>query len=94
MKFLQQFESNKLYVCAKFRGNESRDFGFKTRKPPQKFGVKNGFIEKRLECSKKYFAELLYVLRYPSIRTNPLLATMSFFFFFLFLLYKSCALFS
>ena len=30
MKFGQQFEINELYVCTKFRGNRSRDFGFRT----------------------------------------------------------------
>ena len=47
MKFEQQFEINKLYVCTKFRGNRSRDFGFRTRKPPRKFGVKSGLSQKR-----------------------------------------------
>ena len=84
MKFLQQFEIDKLYVCAKYCGNESRDFGFRTRKPRQKFGIKGGLVEKRLKYGKKYFTRLLYVLRYPFIPTNPLLATMSFFFFFFF----------
>ena len=46
MKFGQQFEINKLYVCTKFRGNESCGFGLRTRKPPQKFGVKSGLIRK------------------------------------------------
>ena len=50
-------------MFAKFRGNEARDFGFRTRKPPQKFGVKSGFIEKWLDYGKKYFTELLHVLR-------------------------------
>ena len=48
MKFWQQFESNKLYVCTQFRGNTSRDFGFRTWKPPRKFGVKSGLSQKRL----------------------------------------------
>ena len=47
MKFWQQFEINKLRVCTKFRGNWSRDFGLRTRKPPRKFGVKSGLIQKR-----------------------------------------------
>ena len=33
MEFWMQFEINELYVCAKFRANNSRDFGFRTRKP-------------------------------------------------------------
>ena len=84
MKFGQQFEINELYVCTKFRGNRSRDFGFRTRKPPRKFGVKSGFSQKRLKYGKKYFI-WLYVSRYPFISTNPLLAAMRFIsFFFLF----------
>ena len=49
MKFGQQFEINQLYVCTKLRGNRSRDFGFRTRKPPRKFGVKSGLSQKRLK---------------------------------------------
>ena len=52
MKFLQQFEIIELYVCTKFRGNRSRDFGFRTRKPPRKFGVKRGLSQKRLKYGK------------------------------------------
>ena len=70
-KFGQQFEINELYVCTKFRGNRSRDFGFRTRKPPRKFGVKSGLSQKRHKCGKKYFIGL-YVSRYPFIPTNPL----------------------
>ena len=81
MKFGQQFEINELYVCTKFRGNRSRDFGFKTRKPPRKFGVKSGLSQKRLKYGKKYFI-WLYVSRYPFIPTNPLLAAMRFISFF------------
>ena len=64
MKFGQQFEINEFYVCTKFRGNRSRDFGFMTRKPPRKFGVKSGLSQKRLKYGKKYFS-WLYVLKYP-----------------------------
>ena len=100
MKFGQQFEINELYVCTQFRGNRSRDFGFRTRKPPRKIGVKSGLSQKRLKYGKKYFIEL-YVSRYPFIPTNPLLATMriiSFFFpcfsfFFPFFLPNFCTLF-
>ena len=70
--------------CAKFRGSELRDLGFRTQKPRQRFGVKSDLIQKRLKYSKKYFTGLLYVLRYPFLPTNPLLAMMSFFFFALF----------
>ena len=52
MKFGQLFEINELYVCTKFRGNRSRDFGFRTRKPPRKFGVKSGLSQKRLSTAK------------------------------------------
>ena len=98
MKFGQQFEINELYVCTQFRGNRSRDFGFRTRKPPRKFGVKSGFSQKRLQYGKKYFIEL-YVSRYPFIPTNPVLAAMrfisfffpffSFFFFLIFVRFSS-----
>ena len=77
MKFGQEFEINELHVCTKFRGNRSRDFGFRIRKPPRKFGVKSGLSQKRLKYDKKYFI-WLYVLRYSFIPTNPLLATMRF----------------
>ena len=87
MKFWQQFEINKLYVCTKFEGNRWRDFGFRTRKPPRKFGVKSGLIQKRLTYDKKYFTGL-YILRFPFIPTSPLLATINFFFpFFFFLIF-------
>ena len=81
MKFWQQFEINELYVCTQFRGNRSRDFGFRTRKLPRKFGVKSGFSQIRMKYGKKYFT-WLYVLRYPFIPTNPLLAAMRFISFF------------
>ena len=48
MKFWQQFEIHKLHVSAKFQGNESRDFNFRTQKPLQKFSVESGLIQKRL----------------------------------------------
>ena len=81
MKFGQQFEINELYVCTKFRGNKSRDFGFRTRKPPHKFGIKSDLSQKRLRYGKKYFI-WLYVSRHPFIPTNPLLAAMRFISFF------------
>ena len=90
-KFGQQFEINELYVCTKFRGNRSRDFGFRTGKPPRKFGIKSDLSQKRPKYGKKYFL-WLYVLSYPFIPTNPLLAAMKFFFF-LFFLPKFCMLF-
>ena len=97
MKLGQQFEINELYVCTKFRGNRSRDFGFTTRKSPRKFGVKSGLSPKRLKYGKKYFI-WWYVSRHPFIPNNPLLAAMrfiSFFFPFLFpfFLPKFCTLF-
>ena len=81
MKCGQQFEINELYVCTQFRANRSRDFGFRTRKLPRKFGVKSGFSQKRLKYGKKCFIGL-YVSRYPFIPTNPLLAAMRFISFF------------
>ena len=81
MKFGQQLEINELYVCTKFRGNRPCDFGFRTRKPPRKFGVKSGLSQKRLKYGKKYFI-WLYVTRYPFIPTNPLLPAMRFISFF------------
>ena len=81
MKFWQQLEINELHVCTQFRGNRSRDFGFRTRKPPRKFGVKSRLGQKRLKYGKKYFM-WWYVLRYPFISTNPLLAAMRFISFF------------
>ena len=86
MKFWQQFEINELEVCTEFRGNRLRDFGFRTRKPPTKFGLKSGLSQKRLKYSKKYFT-WLYVLRYPFIPTNPFSAAMRFFFLFFFLMF-------
>ena len=52
MKFWQQFEINELYVCTKFRGNRSRDFGFRTRKPSRKFGVKSRLSQNGLSTAK------------------------------------------
>ena len=72
IKFSQQFEINELYVCTKFRGNKLRNFGFTTRKPPQRCGVKSGPIQKQLKYGKKYFT-WQYVLRYPFILTYLLL---------------------
>ena len=93
MKFGQEFEINELYVCTKFWGNRSRDFGFRTRKRPRKFGVKSDLSQKRLKYGKKYVIEL-YVSKYPFIPTNPLLAAMRFIsFFFLFFLPNFCMLF-
>ena len=52
MKFWQQFEINELFVCSQFRGNRSRDFGFRIWKPPRKFGIKSGLSQKRLKYGK------------------------------------------
>ena len=96
MKFGQYFEINELYVCIKFGANRSRDFGFRTQKPPRKFGVKSGLSQKPLKYGKKYF-RWLYVLRYPFIPTNPFLAAMRFIYlffpFFPFFLRNFCTLF-
>ena len=91
MKFWQQFEIHKLFVGAKFQGNESRNFRFWTRKLLQKFGVKRGLIQKPLKYGKKYFT-WLYVIRYSFISTDTF-CHIEFFFFFHFLHSKFCALF-
>ena len=93
MKFWQQLEINELYVCTKFRDNRSRDFGFRTRKPPRKFGVTSGLSQKRLKYGKKYFIGL-YISRYPFIPTNPLLAAMRFVSFFSFFSFSFFSFFS
>ena len=64
-----------MFVCTKFRAIRSRDFGFRTRKPPRKFGVKSGLNQKRLKYGKKYL-KWLYVLIYPFIPTNPRFAAL------------------
>ena len=87
MKFGQQFEIIDLHLCNKFRGNKSRDLGFRTRKPPRKFCVKSSLIQNLLKYGKKYFT-WLYVLKYPFIPTNPRVAAMRLFSFF-FLLFPS-----
>ena len=52
MKFRQQFEINELYVCTKFRGNTSRDFGFRTRKPPASLAYKVVSVKNGLSTAK------------------------------------------
>ena len=47
LNYLNPKESK--YICTKFRGNRSRDFGFGTQKPPRKFGVKSGLSQKWLK---------------------------------------------
>ena len=86
MKFWQQFEIYNLYVCAKFQGNESRDFGFSARKPPQKFGVESSLIQKRLKYGKKFFTSMVICrkIRYPFIPTYTLDFGPRWVFFFLF----------
>ena len=81
MKFWQQFEISKLYACAKFRGNRSRDFSFKTRKSSPKFDLKSGLIQKQLKYGKKIF-HVVISLTYPFIATNRPLAALRFVFFF------------
>ena len=90
MKFWQQFETIDLHVRIKFWGNWLRGFGFRTQKPPSKFGVKSGLIQKRLKFDIKYFT-WLYVLSFLFIPTNSLLAAMKFFSFlsFVFLFFSS-----
>ena len=73
MKFSEQFEINELYVCNKFRGNRSRDFGFRTRKPPRKVGVKSSFSQKRLKYGKKYFIWLYFYSNQPALDRDEFL---------------------
>ena len=80
MKFWQQLEINELHVRTKFGGNMSSDLSFRTRKPPRKFGVKSCLCQKQLKYGKKYFI-WWYVLNYPFLPPNPLLAAMRFIFF-------------
>ena len=85
MKFWQQFESNKLYVCTKFRGNRSRDFNLRTRKPPRKFGVKNGLNQKRIKYGKKYFIWLHLTI--PFHPNQPIFGRDEVYFFFFFVIF-------
>ena len=82
MKFWQQFEINELHVCAKFWGNMSRDFGFRTRKLPQKFGVKTGLIQKRHKYGKIF--HMVLCLKTPFHPHQPTIGCDEFFFFFVF----------
>ena len=54
---------------------------------PPKVWRKSGLSQKRLKCGKKYFT-WLYVLTYPFVPINPLLAAMSVFFLFFFLFFR------
>ena len=45
-------------------GNESRDFGFRTREPRRKFGIKSGLIEKRLNRAKN-ISRVIICLKIP-----------------------------
>ena len=78
-----------LYGCIKFRGNRLRDFDFRTQKPPQKFGVKIGLIQK-LICTEKYGKNIsrvicLTILTYPYQPTfQPTFGREEFFFFLFF----------
>ena len=82
MKFWQQFEVYKLFVCAKFQSNESRSFRFRTWEIIQNFGIKSGLIQKRLKYGNKYFT-WLYVVRYCVISTYTF-SRIEFFFFLFF----------
>ena len=70
------------YVCAKFQGNESRVLGFRTGKPPQKFGEESSLIQKRLKYGKKTFHMVICrkIPFHPSLHFR-LLTLLSFFFF-------------
>ena len=90
IKFGHQFEINELYVCTKFQGNRSRDFGFRTRKPPRNFGVKSGLSQKRFKYGKKIFHRVV-CLKIPFHPNQPTFGRnvrfISFFSFFLFLIF-------
>ena len=68
-KFGQEFEINELYVCTKFRDIRSRDFGFRTRKPLRKFGVKSGFSQKRQARQK--ICHMVVCLKIPFHPNQP-----------------------
>ena len=90
MKFGQQFEINELYVCTKLWSNRSRDFGFRTRKPPRKFGVKSGLSQKR---HKKIFHRVV-CLKTPFHPNQPMFGRNEVYFvFFPFFFPKFCTLF-
>ena len=67
------------YVSTKFRGNRSRDFGFRTRKPPRKFGVKSGL-------SQKIF-HMVVCLKIPFHPNQPTFGRNEVYFFFFFLFF-------
>ena len=85
MKFWQQLEINELYVCTKVGGNRSRDFGFRARKPPHKFGVKSGLNQKNGLSTAKVF-HIVVCLKIPFHPNQPTFGRdeVHFFFFFLF----------
>ena len=90
MKFWQQFEIHKLFVCAKFKAMSPITSGFGPE-TTLKFCVKSGLIQKRLKYGKKYFTwlicrKILFIFTYT-------FSYIEFFFFFHFLLSKFCALF-
>ena len=83
MKFGQQFEINELNVCTQFRGNRSRDFGFRIRTPPRKFGVKSGLSQKRLQVRQKIF-HMVICLKIPFYPNQPTFGRDEVYFFFFF----------
>ena len=95
MKFWQQFEINELYFCTKFRGNRSRNFGFKTRKPPRKFGVKAVSVKNGLSTAKNisygmsvlWYYKTFVCLKIPFHPNQPTFGRDKVYFFFFFLFF-------
>ena len=52
-----------MFVCTKFRGNVSRNFVFRGRKPPQKVGEKGGLLLKRLKFGKIFLHDYAIYLQ-------------------------------
>ena len=50
-----------MFACTKFQRNGSREIGFRVRKQPQKFGVKEVAFNK---YHKKFFTRL-YIIKIP-----------------------------
>ena len=70
MKFGQQFEINELYVCTQFRGNRSRDFDFRTQKPPPQVWRKKQSQSKTAKVRQKIF-HMVVCLNIPFHPNQP-----------------------
>ena len=60
------WQVNKMFVCIKFLGNKSLGFGFKARKPPQKFEVETGLLRKLLKWPQK----IVHSLKIPFYKSS------------------------